>query len=78
MTEPLAIPAERWRGDLAWLREIAPGERPRYRLAPPEMTYAEANRWARGIGADKIIALSSGETLVRLSEPKPSPWGLPS
>jgi hypothetical protein len=78
MTDPLPIPERRWKGDLAYLREIPPDERPRWRVSPPVMTYAAANRWAREvIRADKIIPLSSGETLVRLPAPRPSPWGLP-
>jgi hypothetical protein len=77
MSEPVPIPSARWRGDLAFLREIPADERPRYRLAPPEMSYAEANRWARRSGCDRVIPLSSGETLVRLREEPASPWALP-
>lgn len=66
-------------GDLGFLREIPVSDRPRWRLAPFEMTYGEAHRWARDeVRADKVIRLSTGETLVRLRQGAPSPWGLPS
>jgi hypothetical protein len=77
MAEPLIIVADRWHGDLAYLREIPAAERERWRLAPPDMAYGDAHRWARDeVHADKVIRLSSGETLVRLPTPGPSPWGL--
>jgi hypothetical protein len=66
---PRSVPEERWAGDLAFLREIPPYQRTRWRLAPPEMTYAAAHRWARALGAAAILALSSGETLVLVPEP---------
>jgi hypothetical protein len=69
------VTAERW-AELAWLREIPAGERPRWVLAPLEMNFATAHRWARQVGGEKIIALATGETLVRLAE-KSSQWALP-
>jgi hypothetical protein len=77
MSEARTITAGRW-GELGFLREIPPDERPRWVFAPLEMTFAEASRWARQIRADKIIQISTGETMVRLAEKAPSPWGLPS
>lgn len=78
MTDDVAlIAAERWTGDLAFLREIPVHERSRWRCSPPLMSYAAAHRWARDVMcADKVIRLSTGETLVRLPEPKAAPWGL--
>jgi hypothetical protein len=77
MAEPLIIVADRWHGDLAYLREIPAAERERWRLAPANMSYPEAHVWARDvIRADKVIAISTGETLIRLPEAKASPWSL--
>jgi hypothetical protein len=74
---PREIPDERWVGDLSYLREIPYAERPRWRLSPPEMTFAAAHRWARDeVRADKMIRLATGETLVRLRLVH-SPWELP-
>jgi hypothetical protein len=76
-TGPLPISAERWRELGTWMREIPIAERLHWRLAPPEMSYAEAHRWAREeVKASKVIRLASGETLVRLPIAKPSPWGI--
>jgi hypothetical protein len=77
MIEPVLITEERWNGDLVYLREISLAERPRWRVSPPEMNFATALRWARDeLGADKLIRLSTGETLARLRAPKPSPWAV--
>jgi len=75
-TKPLPIGDERWSGDLAYLGdEIPVGERPRWRVSPVEMNFTQAKFWAREVlDADKIMHLSSGETLLRLPL---SPWALP-
>jgi hypothetical protein len=75
------VTAERW-AELARLygdmldEEIPLAERPHWVLAPLEMNFTDAQRWARRIGGCRTIALNSGETMVRLPK-KPSPWGLP-
>jgi hypothetical protein len=69
MTNPLAAPRaidpDRW-ADLAWL-DIAEDDRPCWCLAPLEMSWHEADQWARQrwVSNLKIIFLVSGETLVR-------------
>jgi hypothetical protein len=76
VAEPQTILAERWHGDLAYLR-VPEAERDRWRLAPDDMSYAQAHCWARDVvHAEKVILLSTGETLVRLRQPAASPWSL--
>lgn len=63
---PRAIDPARW-ADLAFIPE---DERVCWCLAPIEMTWPEAEDWARrrygqALPDEAIVALSSGETLVR-------------
>jgi hypothetical protein len=76
MIEPLPISSARWNELASWLREIPAADRDHWRLSPPEMSFGEAARWARELGASKVIRLATGETMVRLPTPERSPGGL--
>jgi hypothetical protein len=73
--KPELIPPQRWETDLKFLR-IRVEDRAHWRLAPPDMSYAMARRWARETGVAEVLDIATGETLVRLPEPK-SPWSIP-
>jgi hypothetical protein len=68
--------------DLMWIHLDALGiyipfkERSRWRLAPAGATPAQAHRWARDNGYERIIELATGHTLARQPRPKQvdSPW----